>query len=45
MTHHFYNAGHPRGTICVIRYIAGTPQALAVPNHHYREYVGCFSLL
>lgn len=36
---------HPRGTVCVLRESAGSTVALAVPQHSYREYSGCFSLL
>ena len=41
----FYNPGHPRGTICVLRCVASTYTALAVPQHHFREYAGCFSII
>ena len=37
--------GHPRGTICVLRESDWSTVALAVPQHSYREYSGCFSLL
>jgi hypothetical protein len=36
---------HVRGTIFVLRQVAGTWVALAIPQHHYREYAGCFSLI
>lgn len=41
----FFNAGHPRGTICVLRQFQGSWMALAIPQASYREWLGCFSLL
>lgn len=35
----------PRGTICVLRESQGEVLALAVPQHQYREWLGCFSVL
>jgi hypothetical protein len=39
------NSEMQRGTICVLRSIAGKFKALAIPQKDYREWVGCFSLL
>jgi hypothetical protein len=41
----FYNAGHPRGTVCVLRQVQGVFNALAIPQSHYKEWNGCFSIL
>lgn len=38
----YFNAGHPKGTICVLRQCAGTWQALPVTA--WREYNGAFSI-
>ena len=37
---------YDKGTICVIRSCNGKPEALRIVNqHHYKEWVGCFSIL
>jgi len=35
----------PRGTICVLRNYQGASVALSIPQSHYREWAGCFSIL
>jgi hypothetical protein len=40
----YYSAGHPKGTICVLRQCAGTWHALALPVTAWREYNGAFSI-
>jgi len=35
-----------RGDICVIRRMNGTPEMFRlVEQHHYKEWVGCFSFI
>lgn len=35
----------PSRTICVMREVRGELVVLAIPQQHYKEWVGCFSLL
>lgn len=37
--------GHKRGTICVIRSVNGVLETLAIPQHQYKEWAGCFSVI